>query len=110
MLLKNEGAIFPLDPEKYMTIAVIGENATRAMTLGGGSSELKAKEEISPLQGIMERFTNAEILHTMGYASGPTQYGRVIPSAYDSDSLVEKAIETASKADVVLFFGGLMAS
>jgi beta-glucosidase len=26
-----------------MTIAVIGENATRSMTVGGGSSELKAK-------------------------------------------------------------------
>jgi beta-glucosidase len=25
-----------------MTIAVIGENATRSMTVGGGSSELKA--------------------------------------------------------------------
>jgi beta-glucosidase len=40
---------FPIDANKKMTIAVIGENATRSMTVGGGSSELKAKSEISPL-------------------------------------------------------------
>jgi beta-glucosidase len=107
VLLKNEDEFFPIDPDNTITIAVIGENATRAMTRGGGSSELKAKIEISPLQGIQERFTNADILHTMGYASGPPQYGRVLPSGYDADSLVEKALETASTADVVLFIGGL---
>jgi beta-glucosidase len=38
--IKNE-VFFPIDANK-MTIAVIGENATRSMTVGGGSSELKA--------------------------------------------------------------------
>jgi beta-glucosidase len=42
VLLKNEALFFPIDANK-MTIAVIGENATRSMTVGGGSSELKAK-------------------------------------------------------------------
>ena len=107
VLLKNENSFFPMDPNKKMTIAVIGENATRSMTVGGGSSELKAKYEISPLEGIQKRFKSANIIHSMGYASGPPAYARVIPSPYDADSLKKAAIETASKADVVLFFGGL---
>jgi beta-glucosidase len=107
VLLKNEQSFFPVSPDKPMTIAVIGENATKSMTIGGGSSELKAKEEISPLEGIQERYNNATILHTMGYASGPPAYGRVIPSPLDADSLRAKALEVAAKADVVLFIGGL---
>ncbi len=107
VLLKNEKSFFPLDANKKTTIAVIGENATKSMTVGGGSSELKAQFEISPLQGIKERFVNAEILHALGYASGPPAYGKVIPSNLDAKKLKREAIETAKKADVVLFVGGL---
>jgi hypothetical protein len=41
----------------------------------------------------------------MGYASGPSAY-KVIPSTLDQNILKQEA-EAASKADVVLFFGGL---
>lgn len=107
VLLKNENAFFPIDDSKEITIAVIGENATKSMTIGGGSSELKAKNEISPLEGLKNRFKNATILHAMGYASGPSAYGKVIPSKLDAEQLKKEAIEVAKKADVVLFFGGL---
>ncbi len=107
VLLKNEEGFFPIDPESEITIAVIGENATRQMTKGGGSSELKPQFEISPLEGIKARFTNAKILHSMGYSSGPPAYGRVIPPKEDQEALKRDALETATKADVVLFIGGL---
>ena len=107
VLLKNDANFFPINPEQKITIAVIGENATKKMTIGGGSSELKAQYEISPLQGIQKRFTNATILHSLGYASGPSAYGQVIPSSLNQDSLLQAAIETAKKADIVLFIGGL---
>lgn len=107
VLLKNNDSFFPINPKKNITIAVIGENATRPMTKGGGSSELKAKDEVSPLRGITERFKNANIIHAMGYASGPSSYGRVLKSNFDANVLKQEAIEAASKADVVLFFGGL---
>ncbi len=107
VLLKNQNNFFPIDANTKMTIAVIGENATRSMTIGGGSSELKAKYEISPLEGIQKQFKNATIIHSIGYASGPSAYGREIPSGLDADSLVNAAIKTASKADIVLFIGGL---
>jgi len=107
VLLKNENNFFPIDPETTKTIAVIGENATRMMTIGGGSSELKTIHEISPLEGIQKRFANAKILHAMGYSSGPSAYGRVIPSKLNADSLQSEAIKIAKQADMVLFVGGL---
>ncbi|RVT77492.1 glycosyl hydrolase [Flavobacterium sufflavum] len=107
VLLKNESSFFPVNASKKITIAVIGENATKSMTVGGGSSELKAKTEISPLEGLKKRYKNATIIHAMGYASGPSAYDRVIPSGLDENKLKQEAIEAASKADMVLFFGGL---
>jgi beta-glucosidase len=107
VLLKNEASFFPINASKKITIAVIGENATKSMTIGGGSSELKALNEITPLDGLKNRYKNATIIHAMGYASGPSAYGRVIPSKVDANKLKKEAIEVASKADVVLFFGGL---
>lgn len=107
VLLKNEEGFFPIDPTKKLTIAVIGENATRQMTKGGGSSELKPQFEISPLEGMKERFKNATIIHSMGYASGDAAYGRVLPPPYDLDSLKQAALKVAAEADIVLFFGGL---
>ena len=107
VLLKNEASFFPINASKKITIAVIGENATKSMTIGGGSSELKALNEVTPLDGLKNRYKNATIIHAMGYASGPSAYGRVIPSKLDANQLKKEAIEAASKADVVLFFGGL---
>ena len=107
VLLKNESSFFPINASKKITIAVIGENATKSMTIGGGSSELKALNEVTPLDGLKNRYKNATIIHAMGYASGPSAYGRVIPSTLDVNTLKKEAIEAASKADIVLFFGGL---
>ena len=107
VLLKNDDNFYPINPNEKLTIAVIGENATKSMTVGGGSSELKAQYEISPLEGIQKRYPNATILYSMGYSSGPSAYGRVIPPKENQDSLKRAAIEAAQKADIVLFVGGL---
>jgi len=107
VLLKNEESFFPIKDDSALTIAVIGENATKSLTIGGGSSELKAKNEISPLKGLLDRYKNATINYAMGYASGPSVYGEVIPSKWNARKLQKEAIEVASNADVVLFIGGL---
>lgn len=106
VLLKNAGNILPIVASKYSKIAVIGENATRSLTVGGGSSNLKAREEISPLQGLRSRF-GSKITYAMGYASGPPAYGRAIPSILNADTLRNQAVKVAAAADVVLFVGGL---
>ncbi|WP_298422691.1 glycoside hydrolase family 3 C-terminal domain-containing protein [uncultured Kordia sp.] len=110
VLLKNDNNFFPIKDDKNITIAVIGENATRSMTAGGGSSELKPKFEISPLEGLKARYKNAKIIHSMGFASGASVYDEILPSPYDADSLKIEAIKTAKKADIVLFVGGLSKS
>ena len=100
VLLKNENDFFPINPSQKITIAVIGENAIKPMTIGGGSSELKADFEISPLEGLQKRYKNATIIYSIGYSSENLKEGEMA-------SLNNEAIETASKADLVLFFGGL---
>ncbi|WP_298339723.1 glycoside hydrolase family 3 C-terminal domain-containing protein [uncultured Algibacter sp.] len=107
VLLKNENNFFPIEDKEGITIAVIGENATRSMTAGGGSSELKPQFEISPLEGIKQRYKKAKIIHAMGYHTGPSVYDNIIPSTLNQDSLRVQAIETAKKADIVLYVGGL---
>ena len=107
VLLKNEKDLFPIRPGRYKKIAVIGENAVKKLTEGGGSSELKAHREVSPLQGLVDKYGAEHIVYSMGYASGAPDYSRELPSGYDADSLVRSAVAVAKAADVVLFFGGL---
>ena len=107
VLLKNEASFFPINSSKKITIAVIGENATKSMTIGGGSSELKALNEITPLEGLKNRYKNATIIHALGYSADPSAYSKISPSTAKGNPLEKEAIDAASKADVVLFFGGL---
>lgn len=55
MLLQNRNDLLPIDLNRAKRIAVIGENAIKMMTVGGGSSSLKVKYELSPLDGIRKR-------------------------------------------------------
>lgn len=108
VLLKNDQNILPLNAKLYKKILVVGENATRRMTLGGGSSELKTKYEISPLQGIQNAFgSQAEVKYAMGYASGAPAYGRELPSKFNADTLLNEAVRMAKEADLILYVGGL---
>lgn len=98
VLLQNKRNVLPLDVQIIKSIAVIGENATRKMTVGGGSSSLKAKNEISPLEGLKNKVGDKiQVKYVQGYSYQTTK----------NDSLLPLAIETAKNADIVLFFGGL---
>ncbi|WP_461631458.1 glycoside hydrolase family 3 protein [Labilibaculum euxinus] len=107
VLLKNTNDFFPIPAGKLKTIAVIGENASKSLVIGGGSSSLKVAYEVSPLQGLKEKYGDAHIIYSLGYASGPSLYGREESSKLDTDSLFAAAVEAAKKADVVLYIGGL---
>jgi len=108
VLLKNDQQILPVDVKLYKKILVVGDNATRRMTLGGGSSELKTKYEISPLQGIKNAFgTQAEIKYAIGYAAGAPAYGREMPSKFNLDTLRNEAVRIAKDVDLVIYVGGL---
>lgn len=99
VLLKNESNFFPIPKGKYKKIAVIGENVTKMLTVGGGSSELKVKKEVSPLEGLINIYGKDVIIHSIGYSSDP--------KVTNTDSLKLAALDVAKNADVVLFIGGL---
>lgn len=107
VLMKNENHFFPIPAGRYGKIAVIGENAVKRLSEGGGSSELKPHIEISPLQGIVNKYGAENVVYSMGYASGAPSYNEILPSPYDADSLLNVAVSVAKSADVVLYFGGL---
>lgn len=107
VLLKNQADFFPIATGKYRKIAVIGDNAVRSLTLGGGSSELKVKKEISPLEGIKRIYGEDNVVYSIGYTSGPSKLHPHLLSVQKTDSLIQAAVRVAKDADVVLFFGGL---
>ena len=61
VLLEKCGGLLPLDATKIHSIAVIGPNAAVARTGGGGSSLVRPKYSISPLDGIKERAGKASV-------------------------------------------------
>ncbi len=112
VLLKNENDVLPITGARR--IAVIGENAVKMMTVGGGSSSLKARHEISPLDGIRARFQNiAEVVYERGYVGDVTgEYNGVVTGQDLRDSrseqqLISDAVALARTADYVIFIGGL---
>lgn len=104
---KKESALLPIDASRYNRILVVGDNAVRLLNQGGGSSELKVKDMVSPLDGLRELYGD-KVVYTRGYAAGRPMYGRAdeIPQAV-TDSLRNRAVEMAREADLVVLFGGL---
>ena len=114
VLLQNKDNVLPIDLKKARKIAVIGENAIKMMTVGGGSSSLKVKYEISPLDGLKNRVgSQAEVLYARGYVGDPTgeyngvQTGQDLKDDRSEDELLAEAVEVSKDADYVIFFGGL---
>lgn len=68
VLLKNEEKRLPLCKEKLGRVLVVGENANLQHAFGGGSSELKALYEITPLMGIKTHLGgNTKVMYAPGY-------------------------------------------
>ncbi len=107
VLLKNDKQILPVPVGKYKKIAVIGENAAKSLVIGGGSSSLKVAYEVTPLNGLIDKYGKETITYSVGYASGKSQYGKEIPSQLNADSLIAAAVEVAKNAEMVFFVGGL---
>lgn len=128
VLLQNKGNVLPLygglatikpmgqqhDIAKKRQVLVVGENAIKMMTVGGGSSSLKVQKEISPLKGLEDRLRGfADVVYERGYVGDTTgNYNGVTTGQNLNDSrseaqLIEDAVNKARKADYVVVFGGL---
>ncbi len=114
---KKNGAamsLLPLRLDDAKRILVVGENAIKMMTVGGGSSSLKAQFEILPLDGLRKAIGNkVEIDYARGYVGDTVQsyngvtVGRSLYETRTADVLRNEAVEKAKGADYVIFFGGL---
>ncbi|MBE6251359.1 MAG: glycosyl hydrolase [Bacteroidales bacterium] len=114
VLLKNEDDILPIDIESTKKILVVGENAIKKMTVGGGSSSLKAQYECTPIAGLREAVGDkAEIVYQRGYVGDLLRTYNNVDTGIDltdprsEEELISDAVAAASDADIVLFFGGL---
>lgn len=114
VLLKNDGNLLPLTPGKVKRVAVVGENAVKMMTVGGGSSSLKVRYELSPLDGLRETFgDDVEVVYARGYvgdASGEyngVTTGQNLADSRSAAELIAEAVELAKSSDAVIFVGGL---
>ena len=113
VLLQNKNNVLPIRLSETKRILVVGENAIKMMTVGGGSSSLKAQYEISPLDGLKARVGDAvEVMYARGYASPDPSKSVMytIPSLHtdcSSDELLDEAVNKAKSADYVVFVGGL---
>ena len=117
VLLKNEGAVLPLQAG-VKKIAVIGQNAVLKTQSGGMGAGVKALYEVTPLEGIRKRAgAGVEVLYAPGYKNFPGR--RWGPPAASKDpleasaidepadpALLAEAVRLAQEADVVIFFGG----
>jgi beta-glucosidase len=112
VMLKNEKDILPLSSSIYNKVLVVGENATRSLTQGGGSSELKTLKDVSPLEAISSQLStlNSQLStdYAQGYMSGRAMYDRVdrVDPAKQAE-LKAEALEKAKTADLIIFIGGL---
>lgn len=127
VLLKNENNFLPLDVSKTKNIAVIGDAASRRLALGGGSSEIDALFEITPLLGIsMLVGDSCKIHYAIGYyvdneenTEGDVNWQAdsldAKTTSYNlSESIISKrkellceAVSLAKKCDAVIYVGGL---
>lgn len=109
VLLRNEHQALPIATDAK--ILVVGENAIKMMTVGGGSSSLKVQHEISPLDGLRERFPN--VTYCRGYVGSTdnvfdgVQSGQDLTESRSAEELTREAVEAARQADYVVFIGGL---
>ena len=116
---KGEGSkyLLPLDLKNAKRILVVGENAIKMMTVGGGSSSLKVQKEILPLDGLVSKLSTLNpqlcVDYTRGYVGDTVQsyngvtVGRSIAESRSAEELLQEAVEKAKDADYVIVFGGL---
>lgn len=98
VLLKNNNNILPLN-NAVKSIAVIGHNADRKQSMGGGSSQVRAFYEVTPLQGLRNAAgSNVQITYAQGYAIDKSNAAK--------QALIDEAVAAASKADVAIVVGG----
>lgn len=114
VLLKNNDNVLPISRKAGSRILVVGENAVKMMTVGGGSSSLKVQREVLPLDGIRAaagegvtvEFERGYVGDISGSYNGVVT-GQDLSESRSAEELIEDACQKAKDADAVIFIGGL---
>ena len=114
VLLKNNDNVLPISRKARSRILVVGENAVKMMTVGGGSSSLKVQREVLPLDGIRAaagegvtvEFERGYVGDISGSYNGVVT-GQDLSESRSAEELIEDACLKAKDADAVIFIGGL---
>lgn len=129
VLLKNEEGRLPLEKGALKKLLVIGCNADKIHSNGGGSAEIKALYEISPLMGLKTHLGgNCEVKYVEGYyreekqedgtnwqedslkdggGTGRQEEQADAETARKRKELLEEAVRYAGEYEQVIFVGGL---
>ena len=85
VLLKNEGAMLPLDPASIGTLAVIGPNAAAPCFQGGTFAKISVRPDLpSPIEAIRARFApHCTVLFEPGVDPAPRLPFMAVTPAHD---------------------------
>ncbi|HZY37861.1 MAG TPA: glycoside hydrolase family 3 C-terminal domain-containing protein [Mucilaginibacter sp.] len=110
VLLKNEKHLLPLNLSGIKSISVIGDNATHTFHLGGFGAGVKARYEVTALQGLQNRLgKTVDIKYAQGYSAVYQPYGKNqrTETAKPDPALIAGAVAAAKSTDMaILFVGG----
>lgn len=115
VLLQNNNDVLPINTHNTKKVLVVGENAIKMMTVGGGSSSLKVQHEISPLEGLTNQLkkSNIQVEYARGYVGDVTDNyngvttGQNLKDSRSAEKLISEAVSKAKEVDYVVMFGGL---
>lgn len=120
VLLKNDAVkpkkgkaapLLPLNVQRVKSVLVVGENAVKKMTLGGGSSSLRAQCETVVLEALKQRLEPVGIVvdYSRGYIGEPSNTDADSDNGKErsDEELTADALKKAQTADVVIYVGGL---
>ena len=106
VLLKNTGSLLPLDAAKIPSIVVIGPNALIARTGGGGSSLVRSKYAVTPLDGIRERI--GDWAQKVSFSMGVLMEGEApeLDTPLGRETMLKDAVKAAASAEVTVVVVG----
>lgn len=129
ILLKNEDHTLPLKKEELKKVLLVGRNAEEIHSNNGGSAEIKALYEITPLMGLKTHLGgNVQVDYIEGYKKDPKKEeggtnwqetslengGGSVKQQQEDEALKEKraamrkaAVEKAKEYETVIYIGGL---
>lgn len=129
VLLKNEEKILPLQKDKLKKVLLVGRNAEQIHSNNGGSAEIKALYEITPLMGLKTHLGgNVQVDYVAGYDKDVKKEesdknwqetslengGGSVKEQTENEEILkrrkelrEEALEKAKQYDTVIYIGGL---